>query len=444
YVVTEVHIYLNQTAAIDATKSLSLPLDQIEKIEVIEHDKLRTTVSYILGGVGITLGVITVAAVIVALTKSSCPFVSTYDGTQYVVQGELFGGATNRRLERLDYVPLRMQPINGEYQLRISNELKENQFTNFADLLVIEHDSSMHVGVGTDGHIYQLGSGLTPTAALVNNKTDVLKEIIQSDGVICKFNDTASSTATNEMAMTFPNPGGFKNAKLVLDLKNSYWFDYLYGEFTSHFGSSYDRWQEQQNTQPVEQMIRWTNEQEIPLSVSMSTPDGWKEICKITTVGPLANRQIVIPVEIAAQSTRPIRIKLSTGFMFWELDCASMDFSVQQPLDVSILKPYSAIDENGNDVLDRLRQDDDKFLTQLEIGNYATLKYKMTRATNPAKSYSVVLATKGYYEPVRNYSGNPDLDFLKRFKEPGAMGNFSKYQYQSIIRNQKVIALKSN
>jgi hypothetical protein len=80
-VLNEVHIYLKKEAAlIDATKVLVLPLDQVEKIEVIEQDKARTTTSYILGGIGIGLGVAMVAGVIVALTKSSCPFVSVYDG----------------------------------------------------------------------------------------------------------------------------------------------------------------------------------------------------------------------------------------------------------------------------------------------------------------------------------------------------------------------------
>lgn len=76
----EVHIYVKNTTLIDATKTLELPLDQVEKIEVIEHDKGRTTTSYILGGIGIGLGAVIVAGVIVALTKSSCPFVSVYDG----------------------------------------------------------------------------------------------------------------------------------------------------------------------------------------------------------------------------------------------------------------------------------------------------------------------------------------------------------------------------
>ncbi len=442
-VLREVHIFSKETSVIDTIKPFSLSLDQIEKIEVIERDKQRTTTSYVLGGIGITLGVITVAAIIVALTKSSCPFVSTYDGVQYMVEGELFGGAVNRKLERLDYLPLNIRPVNGEFQLRISNELKEKQFTNFANLVVIEHNSNTQAGIGSDGNVYQLSNRVSPTSALLNNNWDVLKTITQADGVSCNFNDTLSSSATNEMTLTFPYAGDSKKVKLVLQLKNSYWFDYLYGEFTSNFGSRYNNWQKKQNSQPVGKMIQWINDQQIPLNISINTSTGWKEISKLSTIGPLTNRQVVIPVELNSHSNEPIKVKLSTGFMFWELDYAAMDFTVEEPVTVTMLQPYSAVDEKGNDVLDELTGNDEKYLTQLESGNYATLKYKFDKPINSGKSYSVVLATKGYYEPIRDYSGKPNLAFLKKFKEPGAMAAFSKYKYQSIIRNQSIIALNS-
>ena len=442
-ILNEVHIYSKNSSPVDTTKAFTLPLDQIEKIEVIEHDAGRTTTSYILGGVGITLGVMTVAAVIVALTKSSCPFVSTFDGEQYIVQGELFGGAVNRKLERSDYLPLTIRPVNGEFQLRISNELKEKQFTNFADLIVIEHNKNIQAGIGSDGNIYQISNPVSPTVAMLNNKRDVLNTIMQMDGVSCNFDDTLSTSATNEMTLTFQHTGEVKKAKLVLQLKNSYWLDYLYGEFTRNFGNRYDNWQKKQKSQPAENMIQWTRDQEIPLSISVSTATGWKEVIKLNTIGPLTNRQVVIPVELNSRSNEPIQVKLHTGFKFWELDYASMDFSAEYPVTVTTISPYYAVDEKGNDVLNQLTGNDEKYLRQLETGDYATLKYKFDKPVSSGKSYSVVFATKGYYEPIREYSGKPDLAFLKKFREPGMLSAYSKNMYQSIIKNQSIIALNS-
>jgi len=243
------------------------------------------------------------------------------------------------------------------------------------------------------------------------------------------------------MTLSFKPTNDNNKAKLVLQLKNSYWFDYLYGEFTSHFGNRYDTWKKKQNKQPAEKMIQWIRDQEIPLSVYVSTATGWKEVIKLNTIGPLTNRQVVIPIELSNQSKDSVRIKLSTGFKFWELDYTAIDFSAEEPVKVTKISPYYAVDEKGNDVLQQLTGNDEKYLAQLETGNYATLKYKFAKQTEPDKSYSVVFVTKGYYEPIREYTGKPDIAFLKSFREPGSMSRFSKNKYQSIIKEQSIIAL---
>lgn len=62
-VLNEVHIYVNPDNAPALGKN-SIPLDKVKKIEVIEKDKKRTSGSYALGGVGITLGVLAIVGII--------------------------------------------------------------------------------------------------------------------------------------------------------------------------------------------------------------------------------------------------------------------------------------------------------------------------------------------------------------------------------------------
>ena len=74
-VLTEVHLFISKDSTLQ-TGNYSLALDKVQKIEVVEKDKQRTTGSYIIGAIGYTIGAIAVAAIILAATKSSCPFVS--------------------------------------------------------------------------------------------------------------------------------------------------------------------------------------------------------------------------------------------------------------------------------------------------------------------------------------------------------------------------------
>lgn len=50
-VLKEVHIFSKDSSKADLTNAFTLPLDKIEKIEVIEKDKRRTQTSRIIGGV---------------------------------------------------------------------------------------------------------------------------------------------------------------------------------------------------------------------------------------------------------------------------------------------------------------------------------------------------------------------------------------------------------
>ena len=68
-----------------------------------------------------------------------------------------------------------------------------------------------------------------------------------------------------------------------------------------------------------------------------------------------------------------MEIKLSTGFMFWEIDYAAMDFSEGDSFTMQKLSPSSATDEVDKNVLAQLQKEDGLYLEQPEIGNIATV-----------------------------------------------------------------------
>lgn len=439
-VLNEVHIYTKGSQALDTAQAITLPLSAVEKIEVIEFDKGRTTVSYVLGGVGIAVGAVAVMAVIVALTKSSCPFVAVYDGNTYNVQGELFGGAIYPSLERADYVALQARPIDGTFRLRISNELQEKQYTNFANLLVIKHDKDTRVAIDADGRIYTLGNTLVQGKAVLNERQDVTALVSGADGRNCLFDDTTVASAVNNLVLLFPNPAHAASAKMVLQLKNSYWFDYLFGEFSKAFGGYYPTWVKKQEKTPAAELNKWSVEQHIPLTVSLKTREGWKEVRNLKTIGPLTNRELVIPLDLKEAEGDVVEVRLSTGFMFWELDYAGLDVSPEKAVKVYTLHPYEAVDEKGRNVLPALMYNDGQYLDQPQPGTAAYLAYRFNQPVGPGETVSVVLHTQGYYRHVRDYSGPPNLAFLRPFKLPGTFAAFSRSRFNA-VRSQNVVAL---
>ena len=219
--------------------------------------------------------------------------------------------------------------------------------------------------------------------------------------------------------MTFKKPLDTGNGKLILNAKNSFWLDYIYGKFNEQFGSFYNDFAESQKKVPAQKNNQWSLDQGIPLSVYLETGKGWEFVDYFNVIGPLASRDMIMPIDLSEVNGDKVNIKLECGFMFWEIDYAAMDFSDNLPAKVYHLCPACAMDEKGNEVTSALTSIDDKYLIQPEVGNEVTINYSVPP---PEKGdlQSIFLHTSGYYEYIRDYRGLPNLINLMSFKKPGA------------------------
>lgn len=431
-ILNEVHLYISQDNLIKPG-DYTLQVEKVQKIEVLEKDKGRTTGSYVIGALGYTLGAVAVAAIIVAATKSSCPFVSAYDGKQFGLQGEIYGGAIYPQLVRNDYLPLKMALTSSDnLEIKISNELQEKQYTDIAELLVVTHDKASKVLADEKGNLYSINDPQWVTSATLGNKevSAALKEA--GDNQLLYFDDSTTTNAGNDLILSFNNVLQQKKAKLVLSLKNSYWLDYLYGDMIKGFGSYYHSFIKQQKKKPIDALKNWSREQQIPLEVSVETSAGWKKVTELTTIGPVATREVVVPIDLNETTGSITKIKLSCGYMFWEIDYAAIDYSTENNFTVQKINPYRATDETNKDVLSYFEKEDGIYLEQPVPGNIATLDYKWTPASSDNKTYSFILHTKGYYEHVREFKGKPNVKFLKQFIQPNAFAVYGKQLYKKL------------
>ncbi|NNV55366.1 hypothetical protein [Limnovirga soli] len=436
-VLNEVHFYIPTDTSARTGGDYTLALNKVEKVEVIEKDNGRTTSSYVLGGLGIAVGALAVGSLIALALKSSCPFVSAYNDNQLQLQGEIYGGAIYPQLCRNDYIGLRMSPTPaGKLQLQISNELKENQFTDVAELLVITHDKNIKVVADEKGNLHSVALPVLPNTAIAAGKN--IMPLLQNpnDDLTYKFDDTiAAAQNNNHVVLSFTKPINSTTAKLVLRLKNSYWLDMVYGKFTLGFGNQYDAFMQSQRKAPVEKLNNWKQEQQLPLTIAVQTGNGWQTQQTLTTFGPLANRETAIPIDISQVPNGKINVQLSCGFMFWEIDYAAIDFSNDATtLQVAKLLPQKATDETGKNVLPLLLKEDNIFLEQPLPGNAAIIEYAYTPLQDTAKTQTYILHAKGYYEHIREYTNAPDMTFLQQFKQPAALSNYSMALYKKAMQ----------
>ena len=227
-------------------------------------------------------------------------------------------------------------------------------------------------------------------------------------------------------------PAGIKKAALVLSVKNTRWLEYVHSELVKQFGSYYPSFIKKQYKKSASQLLEWSKNQQIPLQVSVKTKTGWQTVADLNSTGLATTREVVVPLDLSNVADNLIQIKLSSGFMFWDIDYAAIDFSNDKKFEVENVSPAVATDETGKNVLQQILKNDGQYLEQPLPGNVTTIEYKCKpQPVNTSRSY--ILHTYGYYTHSWNFKNSPNIAFLKQLRHPNVFPLFSLLLYKAFI-----------
>lgn len=437
-ILNEVHFYTEDSIKQYTLGQVVIPFSDLKEVRIIEKDSGKTTASYIFGGLGILFGVFIIISIIVALTKSSCPYVYVNNGDSFVFQGEIYGGAIAQNLERDDFMPLPdIKEEEGSYRLRISNELKERQFTDLTQLIVVSHESDEKIILDKYGVPRSVRNVIAPEKAISSNGTNLMDPLSGIDKEVYFFNDTEYTI--NSVFLSFPRSGEEQSGKLLIHGKNTLWFDYIFGLFLGKFGSNYDSWMKEQAQIPASDRVQRMLDHDIPLSIYLMINGKWELVDYFHTIGPLASRNFVIPLDLSRITNDVVKVKVETGFMFWELDYACIDYSIDQEYEVNVIKPSLAVGTGTVDWTSTLGNIDGEYMIQGNPGEITEIIFKAPIPVN-GQIQSVFLHSRGYYELLRDFKGLPDIIGLNKFKTPGYFSEYSKEQYLKVLNSRELVA----
>ncbi len=426
----EVHIFLKEGEPLSLS-NIVIPIDDIQQIGIVNNNGGLTFINIALG----TLGAFVLLLVIVALTKSSCPFIYVNNGEEFVFSGELYPGNIIKNAQQTDYLPLpALKDIDGAFKIQITNELLEIQHTDLAQLLVVSHPKNTRALTDKKGDIMIFQDLQSPVYGIVDSKIKNLQPGLNKDGYSFMFDTPVHGTdSKRNVVFTFNKPANAREAKLFITAKNSLWLDYAFGKFNEKFGLYYNTFQKNQQQTSAEESTAWVREQNIPLTISIKSKGVWKEVEKLNSVGPLSVRDLGITLDLGDIDEEVVEVKLETGYMFWEVDYVGIDYSEKLPYEVTLLDPELAITNTGEDVTNLLTSQDGLYLTQGQVGDKVEITYSTTSHMEDVE-YSYFLKNRGYYTYIRDYEGIPDFAELQKFREPNTFTRFSENQYHSILK----------
>jgi hypothetical protein len=385
--------------------------------------------------IGLTVAIVAVAlgtiAAVVLLTKQSCPFVYSWDGTQYVFDAEPYGGAISRGLERDDYSELEhLREQDGLYRLLLTNEVDETQFTNLMELWVVDHAPGLRVVSDEKGKLRGFANVQQLSAASDRYGNDLLPWLQFTDRKIWEPDAVAGpdSSLRQEVILSFQKPEGVKQANLIANAATGLWGSYMIKRMVELRGREAASWLSSldQDRASVAALEAWgAREETYRLRVEVEEPTGWELRGTLPPGGPLLAEDRVIALDVSHVRGTQLRIRLRPPVGFWALNSFAIAYGEGQDLNVRRVAAKSALTSDHQDVLASLAAVDDQYYPMPNTTDRAELIFPAP-PRNPGIHRTVFLHSRGWYQLHLNANGDPDnTTLMKLMSIPGAPVQFA-------------------
>jgi hypothetical protein len=411
-----------------------LPLDQVQRIWVERKEKSTARTVGLVAVVAI--GTVAIVAGVILATKQSCPFVYSWNGTEYVFDAEPYGGAISRGLEKDDFSELgQLREQDGLYRLKVTNEVDETQFTNLTELWVVDHPGGTRVVPDIQGKLHTVAAPYTPLAAHDSAGHDLLPWLRATDRLIWEppAVPDADGNLQSDIEMTFPKPAGETQAKLVANAATGLWGSYMIKKMVELRGRDLGAWYRTiDESKPArDALFAWeVREQLYALKIEVQEPTGWVVRGILPGTGPFISKDRIIPLDVSHVQGDQLHIRIRPPAGFWALNSFAVDYTPDRPLSMQTLKPATARDLQGFDVQPDLVAIDDRYVAMPNVGDTANLTFRAP----PAKAgteRAVFLHSRGYYKLHLPGTGEPDTKTLQAIENvPGTAARFAAGKFE--------------
>jgi len=422
-------------AGLDRTgHPVTVPIDDILYARVRRVDA-GMTFFRVVGGVAL---VAAVAAVIVAATKQSCPFVYSYDGKIYTFDAEPLGGATTEGLSRTDYSKLEyLRPDSGSYRLLVRNEVEETQYIDAMSLCVVDHDQGL-TPVATDSKVFRcVRAPLSPSRATDEKGNSLLAFVSSSDGVawqshLEKLSEKPLNGTRHTLTFTFPKPRTAKRAQLVVHAGTTLWGSNMIRLLYELRGDKVDQWFEEADRKGPElyRVLSFLDGEELyTLRLHVRRDREWVQRGSIVGGGPFLYETQLVPISVAGIAGDSLTLQVHPPVGFWSIDYLGVEYDTDREVQGVEVPVHHALDQAGQDVARLLAVADRHYYEMPTTSHSARLEFDVP-PESPGMARTVFLKTSGFYRLHLSKDRPEDVATLQWLGEkPGAVVEFSMKKF---------------
>ncbi|UCG92480.1 MAG: hypothetical protein JSV97_01860 [candidate division WOR-3 bacterium] len=410
-----------------------IPLSQINMVYIRKFNPVTSCLT----AIGVTSAVIGIGFLIILATKESCPFVYSFNGEQYIFDGEPYGGAICEGLQRTDLCKLEhLRPVDGEYRIQLANEVNETQYTDEFKLWVVDHSPEVDVIQDAKGNLYTVAARHRPLM-VVDSRGENLHAWLSEKDLLVWESDMLDKDPKNDadlrdtLFLAFLRPPQAEKAKPIVLGCNSLWASQMLMRMVALCGSHVKQLYEKlKNPGASAQRDAWCNWTEIyALHVYIWANGDWVRRGVIIGSGPFIAEERIVPLDLEGVEGDTVKIQLAPPTGFWQFNSFAMDYSAEVPFEMQEISASSMVGHNGKDLCATLESADRKYYVMPDIGQHAVFTFPVP-ALKPDNERVVFAKVSGYYEMHLNASGPPRFDKIHRIlSEPNYVVKFALEEY---------------
>ncbi|MFO0755731.1 MAG: DUF4190 domain-containing protein [Byssovorax sp.] len=341
--------------------------------------------------------------------RFSCPHVYANDGEGYRIDGDMVSGALFIGAERDDLDRMEsLAAVDGEYKLRIQDDLDEIDHVDRFSLRVVDHAAGAEVLPTQKGDLVVVRDAVAPLRAVDSRGADMRALLSAADGRMVQGEMPARGEPRETFTLDFPRPKT-RRALLIVRGHNTPFADEALSRYLSAMGQGLGPVMEEAQPEPCPCFQAYLDEEVarlgLPLTVEVRDGEAWSSAPSIQPVGPAVLRSQALPIELPAGGDQ-VSIRLGATPLFWEIDQVELAPVSDEQVAPVELSPRVATRSSGEDVTALLTEGDGRRLV-LTPGDRVDVRFPAPPLP-PGRERTIVASMRGHY--TMNVGGRPGLN----------------------------------